>query len=96
MSLVRQMRPLWQILISFTERSQPVSLNCDECFHYMEHLAEEAIAGADQDTLQEAIKDHLTNCPDCQEHHLQRLEQLETKISSKEELLKATHESKAS
>ncbi len=95
MSLVRQMRPLWQILISFTERSQPVSLSCDECFQYMEHLAEEAIAGADQDTLQEAIKDHLTNCPDCQEHHLQKLEQMETKLSSAEDTQKEIQDTKS-
>jgi hypothetical protein len=95
MAVVRQMRPLWQILISFKERSQPVSLSCDECFQYMEHLAEEALAGADKATLQEAIKDHLTNCPDCREHHLQRLEQLETRLSSREDTLKATQEPKA-
>lgn len=61
----------------------------------MEHLAEEALAGVDQARLQEAIKDHLTNCPDCREHHLQRLEQLETRLSSKEDTLKATQEPKA-
>ena len=88
--MVRQMRPLWQILISFRENTKAVSLTCDECFQYMEHLAEEALAGADQVTLQEAIKDHLTNCPDCHEHHLQRLEHLETKLSSKEDIQKAT------
>ncbi len=74
------MRPLWQILIFFKERSQPVSLDCDECFHYMEHLAQEALAGADKATLRIAIKDHLANCPDCQEHHQRRLEQMEGKI----------------
>jgi Zn finger protein HypA/HybF involved in hydrogenase expression len=86
MAVVRQMRSLWQILISFRENNNPVSLTCDECFQYMEHLAEEALAGADQTTLQEAIKDHLTNCPDCHEHHLRRLEQLEIRLSSKEDI----------
>ena len=70
-------------------------MNCDECFQYMEHLVEEAIAGADQDTLQEAIKDHLNNCPDCQEHHLQRLEQMETKLSSAEDTQKEIQETKS-
>jgi hypothetical protein len=46
----------------------------------MEHLADEAVAGADQTTLRTAIKDHLTNCPDCHEHHQHRLEQMEDKI----------------
>jgi hypothetical protein len=76
------MRPLWQILISLKERNQSISLNCNECFQFMEHLADEAAAGADQDTLQIAIKDHLANCPDCQEHHQERLEQMEHKMVS--------------
>jgi hypothetical protein len=51
----------------------------------MEHLAEEAIAGADKSTLQRAIKVHLHNCPDCQEHHRRRMEDMEAKIVSQEE-----------
>ena len=46
----------------------------------MEHLADEAVAGADQTILRTAIKDHLANCPDCHEHHLHRLEQMEEKL----------------
>jgi len=92
MAVVRQMRSLWQILISFRENKKAVSLNCDECFQYMEHLAEEALAGADQATLQEAIKGDLTNCPECQEHHLRRLEQLEYKISSRDDTRLAAEE----
>ena len=76
------MRPLWQILISFKDRNQPESLDCDECFHFMEHLANEAIAGADKDALQSAIKDHLMRCPDCQEHHQQKLELMEGEITA--------------
>jgi hypothetical protein len=79
------MRPLWQILISLKDRNQSDSLDCDECFHYMEHLAEEAVAGADKDTLQTAIKDHLIRCPECQEHHQQRLEQIEERIAAQKD-----------
>ncbi|UCD42651.1 MAG: hypothetical protein JSV69_03315 [Chloroflexota bacterium] len=79
------MRPLWQILISLKERNQSDSLDCDECFQYMEHLAEEAIAGADKDVLQIAIKDHLSQCPDCQEHHQQRLDQMEEEMTAQKE-----------
>ena len=80
MSVVRKLRPLWKVLISFKERNQPISLNCDECFQFMEHLADEAAAGADQASLRIAIRDHLANCPDCHEHHQERLEQMEDKI----------------
>ena len=76
------MRPLWQILISFKERNESISLDCDECFQYMEHLADEAITGADRESLRIAIKDHLMRCPDCQEHHQQRLAHLEEGISA--------------
>jgi hypothetical protein len=51
----------------------------------MEHLADEAIAGADKSTLKIAIKDHLHNCSDCQEHHRRRLEEMEDNIVSQKE-----------
>ena len=75
------MRSLWQILVAFKDRDQSVSLTCDECFQYMEHIAEGAIAGADQASLQKAVQDHLSICPDCSEHHLSRLEKMEIKFS---------------
>jgi hypothetical protein len=74
------MRPLWQILI--TVKDQSVALDCDECFQFMEHLADEAIAGADQASLREAVKDHLANCPECSEHHQKKLATIENKFTS--------------
>ena len=74
------MRSLWQILVAFKERDRYALLTCDECFRYMEHIAEEAIAGADQALLRNAVQDHLMICPDCSEHHLNKLEALEIKI----------------
>ena len=71
------MRSLWQILVAFKERDRSASLTCDECFRYMEHIAEEAIAGADQAN---AVQDHLMICPDCSEHHLIKLDALEINI----------------
>jgi hypothetical protein len=47
----------------------------------MEHLVEEALAGIEEEVLQTAIKRHLDHCPDCQEHHIQRLTELEEKHS---------------
>ncbi len=76
------MRSLWQILVAFKERDQSVSLTCDECFRYMEHIAEGAVAGADQASLRKAVQDHLLICPECSEHHLNKLESLEITISS--------------
>lgn len=74
------MRPLWQILISVKERRNVDTLTCDECFAFLEHLVEEALSGAGENTIQTAIRQHLANCPDCHEHHLKRLEELEEKI----------------
>ena len=80
------MRPLWQILIAVKDRYQSVSLDCDECFQYMEHLADEAIAGADQEALREAVKDHLANCPECSEHHQKKLDKIENKFTSQRDI----------
>ena len=71
------MRSLWQILISVKESRNVDTLTCDECFAFMEYLAEEASSGAEENTLQIAIRQHLAKCPDCHEHHLKRLEVLE-------------------
>lgn len=79
------MRPFWQILISFRENRKSESLTCDECFKYMEHLVEEALAGVDQDTLKGAIREHLKHCPDCQKHHLDKLALLESKGNTRKE-----------
>lgn len=73
------MRPLWQVLITFKDSSASNSLNCDECFLIMEHLADEALAGVNEEELKSAIKQHLRYCLDCQEHHLQRLSEIEEK-----------------
>ena len=79
------MRSLWQILVAFKERDQSASLTCDECFRYMEQIAEEAIAGADQDSLRKAVQAHLMICPDCSEHHLSKLEHMEINVSPEQE-----------
>ena len=73
------MRPLWQILITFKDRSPSISLTCDECFLIIEHLADEALAAVKEEDLQTALMQHLEHCPDCQEHHMQRLSDLEAK-----------------
>jgi hypothetical protein len=74
------MRPLWQILTSVKGSGNVDKLTCDECFAFMEHMAEEALSGAEENALQTAIRQHLANCPDCHEHHLKRLEELEDKL----------------
>ena len=73
------MRSLWQILITIKNNSTSTSLTCDECFAYMEHLVEEALVGVEEEDLKAGIRQHMEHCPDCQEHHLQRLSEIEEK-----------------
>lgn len=73
------MRSLWQILITIKNNSTSTSLTCDECFVYMEHLVEEALVGVEEEALKAGIRQHMEHCPDCQEHHLQRLSEIEEK-----------------
>ncbi|MCK5316122.1 MAG: hypothetical protein KAI94_07170 [Anaerolineales bacterium] len=76
----RPSRPLWKLLIVFSEPEQADELTCDECFNVLEHLAGEAVRGLDVQLLQEAVQLHLEHCPDCREHHLHRLGELEAKL----------------
>lgn len=73
------MRSLWQILITIKNDSTSTSLTCDECFAYMEHLVEEALVGVEEEALKAGIRQHMDHCPDCQDHHLQKLSEMEEK-----------------
>jgi hypothetical protein len=46
----------------------------------LEYLADSAVAGADPDRLRRSARRHLAHCPDCREHHLRRLRELEAQI----------------
>jgi Zn finger protein HypA/HybF involved in hydrogenase expression len=78
------MRSLSQILVAFKDRSQSAGLTCDECFRYMEYITEEAIAGAEQDSLLKAVRAHLSICPHCREHHLKKLDAMEMYIQQEQ------------
>ncbi len=68
--------PLWQILLKITPARPKTALTCDECFVLLYHLAEGLASGADLDSLLQAAHRHLARCPECREHHLQRLSEL--------------------
>lgn len=76
-------RPFWKILIVAAEHDAKATFNCDECFAILEYLAEVAVKGAEERYLLEAVGRHLDCCPDCREHHLQRLKELEAKLDSR-------------
>lgn len=69
---------LWRILLKLEETG--VALTCDECFVILEFLADQAINGADMVQLLASVERHLARCPECYEHHLQRLHELERGI----------------
>jgi hypothetical protein len=75
-------RPFWKILIIAREGGQAHTLNCDECFIILEHLADEALEGVDTNALLKAIASHFSHCPDCREHHAQKLEQLKSRLNA--------------
>jgi hypothetical protein len=50
-------RPLWQLLLA-----EPSSLNCDDCFTVMDHLAE--LLTRDGSALLPDIQKYLARCPD--------------------------------
>ena len=79
----RSSRPLWKLLIVFSEPKPTDELNCDECFNVLQHLAGEAAKGLEEKYLREAMQRHLEHCPDCREHHLSLLGDIEAKINSR-------------
>ena len=75
------MRPIWQILTHAAESPNSV-LACDECFAALDaaRLADWLDAGGDPKTLWHAAQRHLARCPDCREHHRQRIHELEARL----------------
>ena len=68
-------RPVWEILAASSSKDD-TQLTCDECFAVLEYLANEATEGADPQALLQIARRHLVHCPDCREHHEQRLSRL--------------------
>lgn len=77
-----KVRPFWQTLVA-ADSGENIALTCDECFIILEYLAEEAAEGADLQTLQKAAQHHLSHCPDCREHYLKRLIELEAQLAAR-------------
>ena len=71
-------RPFWQTLVA-ADSGENLALTCDECFAILEYLAE----GAHLQTLQKTAQHHLSHCPDCREHHLKRLIELEAQLAAR-------------
>ena len=71
---------LWQVLLKLGPDQPDADLNCDECFTLLNYVAEQLAGGADVMDYSRAIRQHLEHCLDCQEHHLQRLSDLEARL----------------
>lgn len=69
--------PLWRILLKLRQTGWDTPLTCDECFAILEFLAEEAARGTSWKVIHQMAREHLALCPDCREHHLGRLRELE-------------------
>lgn len=80
-------RPLWKTLLSLFPKNNPHTLTCDECFELLEYLVDtsehnpDILAKEDLVFLQQVATAHLRQCPHCQEHHLEMLDDMETKLN---------------
>jgi hypothetical protein len=75
-------RSLLEIFIRSSAPGHTITLNCDECFIVMEYFVELALEGCTFDEIKNAPVNHMNHCPDCQEHHLQRLREIEEQFVS--------------
>ena len=70
---------LWQVLLKLKPDRPDAALSCDECFTLLDYVAEQLAGGAAIMDYSQAIRQHLAHCLGCQEHHLQRLNDLEAR-----------------
>lgn len=82
--MYRPPKSLWQVLISAFRPVSGMKLSCDDCFRVLEFLADVGAVGGDEHRLKQAVRHHLANCPNCREHHLQRLQALESLLDNQE------------
>jgi hypothetical protein len=75
-------RSLLEIFIRSSAPGHTITLNCDECFIVMEYFVELALEGCTFDDIKNVLVDHMNHCLDCQEHHLQRLREIEEQFVS--------------
>lgn len=75
-------RSLWEMLVAPGDSDRATAPTCDECFAILEYLADTAAAGGDSEALRQAARRHLTQCPNCREHHLRRLQELESELAN--------------
>ena len=73
----RAIRSLLEIFIDSSAPGKEVNLNCDECFTLMKYFVDLALEGIFLDDIKRPLLKHIDHCPDCQEHHLQRLTEIE-------------------
>ena len=67
---------LWRILLK-AQTQLEASLTCDECIAVLDYLADQATKGADLEGLRQAVRKHLSRCPDCRAEYLKWLRELE-------------------
>ncbi len=68
---------LWQILLKLQKEPAEADLTCDECFVLLDYLVSQIVAIPHSRSLQEVAHKHFQYCPNCREHHLQKLKVLE-------------------
>lgn len=70
-------RSLFEILIQSSKPGEETTLTCDECFVVMEYFVELALEGFTLEEIKKPLLKHIDHCPDCREHHLQKIRDLE-------------------
>jgi hypothetical protein len=70
-------RTLFEILIRSSLPGNDITLTCDECFVVMEYFADLALEDFSLDDIKITLIKHINHCPDCREHHLHRLKEME-------------------
>lgn len=73
-------RALWQILIEILKPARTAMLDCGECFYYLEYLSELRLVKDEVRVMAEAIRRYVVNYPNCLEHHVKRLRELEESL----------------
>jgi hypothetical protein len=70
-------RSLFEIFIHSSLPGNEITLTCDECFVVMEFFVDLVLEDLSLDEIKKPLLRHIDHCPDCREHHFQRLREME-------------------
>lgn len=76
-------RPLFEIFSLSPTAESDITLTCDDCFAILDYFVDLVIDGFTLEEIKKPLLHHMNHCPDCREHYLQRINEIEEQLKQR-------------